>query len=402
MTMPAHTDDGSVLLDPKTIRTRSNNILDSVENGDSSCFRIAHDRLQAACDEVIAITRSNYPDLEVPYHSRWRHFEVNGIDLSESLLAHTHTEMRLAAEIELVVISVLLDAGAGKEWTYQHAATKQSFSRSEGLAIASLNMFATGLFSSSDDDPCRVDGKALVSITESELAAGFQVRTDNALIGLESRTTLLNTLGHEIIKRGGDNSRLADLFSPLTQASKELSADTLLRTVLDATGAIWPHRKSIGQVVVADAWQHRNAGGVGTGAGYVPFHKLSQWLSYSLIEPLQRRQLKVIQLDILTGLPEYRNGGLLIDTGVLIPQHSDFNSRRYAVDSEFIVEWRALTVALLDRLADTVRQALSKSEDELPLAAILQGGTWAAGRALAQQKRGGLPPIDVISDGTVF
>ena len=400
MTTPPYTGDGSILLDPKTIRTRSGNILDSVENGDSSCFHVAHDCLQAACDEVIAITHSNYPDLAVPYHSRWRHFEVNGTDLSESLL--DNTENRLAAEIELVVISVLLDAGAGREWSYMHAATNQSFSRSEGLAIASLNMFATGLFSSNSDDPCRVDGRALTSLSESELAAGFQADTANPLIGLDSRTTLLNTLGQEIINRGGDNSRLADLFSPLTQASEELSADTILRTVLDATGAIWPHRKSIGQIVVADAWQHRNAGGAGTGAGYVPFHKLSQWLSYSLIEPLQRHQLKVTQLDMLTGLPEYRNGGLLIDTGVLVPKDSDFNSRRYEVHSEFVVEWRALTVALLDKLADAVRQALSRSADELPLAAILQGGTWAAGRALAQQKRGGLPPVDVISDGTVF
>ena len=152
-------------------------------------------------------------------------------------------------------------------------------------------MFATGLFSSNSDDPCRVDGRALTALGESELAAGFQSDTDNLLIGLDSRTTLLNTLGQKIIKRCGENSRLADLFSPLTQATEELSAGTLLRTVLDATGDIWPHRKSIGQIVVADVWQHRNAGGVGTGAGYVPFHKLSQWLSYSLIEPLQRHQL---------------------------------------------------------------------------------------------------------------
>ena len=149
----------------------------------------------------------------MPYHSRWRHFEVNGTDLSESLL--DNTENRLAAEIELVVISVLLDAGAGREWSYMHAATNQSFSRSEGLAIASLNMFAAGLFSSNSDDPCRVDGRALTSLSESELAAGFQADTANPLIGLDSRTTLLNTLGQEIINRGGDNnSRLADLFSP--------------------------------------------------------------------------------------------------------------------------------------------------------------------------------------------
>ncbi len=40
---------------------------------------------------------------------------------------------------------------------------------------------------------------------------------------------------------------------------------------------------------------------------------------------------------------------------------------------------------------------------EFPLGAVLEGGTWAAGRRLASAKRpGGPPPIHVISDGTVF
>jgi hypothetical protein len=39
----------------------------------------------------------------------------------------------------------------------------------------------------------------------------------------------------------------------------------------------------------------------------------------------------------------------------------------------------------------------------LPLAKILEGGTWATGRVLAREKRtDGSPPIKVVSDGTVF
>jgi hypothetical protein len=153
---------------------------------------------------------------------------------------------------------------------------------------------------------------------------------------------------------------------------------------------------------VADVWQHRHAGGDGDNAGYVPFHKLSQWLSYSLLEPLERQHITVTDLEDLTGLPEYRNGGLFIDTGVLLPTDKDYASKPYAVDSEFIVEWRALTIVLLDMLATLTRSELKLTEKELPLAAILQGGTWSAGRSLAQSKRNGLPPVDVISDGTVF
>jgi hypothetical protein len=39
----------------------------------------------------------------------------------------------------------------------------------------------------------------------------------------------------------------------------------------------------------------------------------------------------------------------------------------------------------------------------LPLARILQGGTWAAGRTIAKRLRpDGGPPLKIISDGTVF
>jgi hypothetical protein len=108
-------------------------------------------------------------------------------------------------------------------------------------------------------------------------------------------------------------------------------------------------------------------------------------------------------LDALTALAEYRNGGLLIDSGVLVPKHAAVLGEAHRADSEVIVEWRALTVALIDRLADRVRDQIGLTPAELPLAKVLQGGTWSAGRYLARQLRlDGGPPLRVISDGTVF
>jgi hypothetical protein len=132
----------------------------------------------------------------------------------------------------------------------------------------------------------------------------------------------------------------------------------------------------------------------------VPFHKLSQWLTYSLLEPFEWGGVQVTDLDELTALPEYRNGGLLIDSGVLVPRDTFYASRNFTPADEWIVEWRALTIALIDEMAPLVREALGRGD--LPLACILEGGTWAAGRALAAEKRGGAPPVQVDSDGTVF
>jgi hypothetical protein len=135
----------------------------------------------------------------------------------------------------------------------------------------------------------------------------------------------------------------------------------------------------------------------------VPFHKLSQWLVYSLLEPFEWAGVKVTGLDALTGLPEYRNGGLLLDGGVIVPRHASDLARTWKPASEFVIEWRALTVTLLDELAALVRAELGATAEQLPLACILEGGTWAAGRQIARELReGGAPPVQIDSDGTVF
>jgi hypothetical protein len=132
-------------------------------------------------------------------------------------------------------------------------------------------------------------------------------------------------------------------------------------------------------------------------------HKLSQWLAYSLIEPLGSAGISVTNVHELTGLAEYRNGGLFVDMGVLTPRDGSAFSRTYAVGDPFVVGWRALTVALLDRLAPLVSARLGLSQESFPLARVLEGGTWAAGRLIARERRtDGGPPFQVLSDGTVF
>jgi hypothetical protein len=138
-------------------------------------------------------------------------------------------------------------------------------------------------------------------------------------------------------------------------------------------------------------------------SGLMPLHKLSQWLAYSLIEPLQIAGIRVTDIDGLTGLAEYRNGGLFVDNGVLAFRDAEDAQREHEVASSLVVEWRALTVALLDRVADGLRRRLKLDATSLPLAKILEGGTWAAGRLLARERRADVSsPVKVISDGTVF
>src|SRR5207237_3055667 len=129
----------------------------------------------------------------------------------------------------------------------------------------------------------------------------------------------------------------------------------MLRDILRAFGPIWPGRLSLGGIPLGDCGRHSAVPGDGPEGGIVPFHKLSQWLVYSLVEPLAAAGFRVTDIDGLTGLAEYRNGGLFLDCGVIAPCDERLSEQALDPFGEPVVEWRALTVALLDRLAERVR-----------------------------------------------
>ena len=395
------------LLDPATIRRRCANILAAADAGEARHFRVDRGRVAAAADRVARVTRRRYPDLAIPYHSRWRHFEAGGVDRAAALaraLAGRDAAACARARIDLAVISVLLDAGAGAAWRYVEPETGQSFMRSEGLGVASFRAFMAGAFSAHADDPLRVDAAALRDVDAASLARVFQASDINPLVGLDGRAALLRRLGGALATKRqafGALARPGGLFDTLTAGARTtLSATALLQTLLDALSGIWLAGNTQDGVALGDTWRHPRAGGDGATAGWVPFHKLSQWLAYSLFEPFEWAGVTIAGGDALTGLPEYRNGGLLLDTGVLTLVDAAAARAPLAVGSETVVEWRALTVALLDDVAAQVRQRLARPD--LPLACVLEGGTWAAGRELAQELRGGDPPLAIASDGTVF
>lgn len=399
------------LRDPQTIRQQANRVLQLAQEDKLKHFGINHQQLIPTASYVIDVITAQYPKLDIPYHSRWRHFEISGIDrvkkLSEHLSDHSVAE-RGKIYFELIIISVLLDAGAGTVWRFKEPMTGNSYSRSEGLAVASLALYQSGAFSADPNDPLRVDAEKLLAFTEQELQLGLQISVNNPLDGVAGRVSLLNQLGKMLRQNTthfGSQGRLGDFYSYIKtlQINNHIAAKTLFQAVLDAFQFIWPTRLVYQGISLGDVGIHQALKTEVSGSEYLPFHKLSQWLTYSLIEPLVQSGIQVTDLDVLTGLPEYRNGGLLIDSELLTVKNKALFHTKHDPSSEIIVEWRALTVALLDELALLIRKQLNKDHETLPLVKILQGGTWAAGRQIAKQKRPeGTPPIQIISDGTLF
>jgi hypothetical protein len=401
------------LLLPATIRQRAHRMLDLGIAGELLHFRVDSGKLVRTADFVLETIQRNYPTLDVPFHARWRHFAAGGFDRWATLdrgTAWASHAARARAAFDLAILSVLLDAGAGPDWRYREADTGEILARSEGLAVASFDLFRSGAFSQHPGERLRADGAALSTVTAQTIADGFQAGPGNAMVGLEGRAALVRRLGETVAARPdvfgrADDPRPGGLFDYLAAQSEGgiLPAQAILAALLEHLGPIWPSRLSLAGVGLGDTWRHPLITTDDATSTYVPLHKLSQWLAYSLIEPLQWAGIGVSGIDALTGLAEYRNGGLFVDMGLISLKDPADASVAHEVGSTLVVEWRALTVALLDDVGAVVRNTLGLGAEEMPLAKVLEGGTWAAGRRIARMRRpGGAPPLRVISDGTVF
>jgi uncharacterized protein DUF1688 len=404
------------LLSAAAVRNASRGILALALEGALEDWTVDRAQLPATVGFVTSVVRDRYPTLQPPVHARWRHFVFAGRDLwSEIVSGRSWASPAAAARaaFDLAITSVLLDAGAGSGWQYRDAVIGGLVAaRSEGLALASLRWFERGGLSDDPRDPLRADAAALCRVDGPLIDRAFQSTPENPLQGAHGRAALLNRLGKAVLERpdlfaSASAPRPGGLFDVLVRrasaAGGQIPAATILEVLLEGLGSIWPNRPILDGVPLGDCWIHPALRGERPVDRFVPLHKLSQWLAYSLIEPLEMAGVRVIDVGGLTGLAEYRNGGLFVDMGVLVPRDPQAFSKPHDVSDPFVVGWRSATVALLDEIAPQVAASLGFKAEEFPLARVLEGGTWAAGRIIAREKRAdGGPPFQIWSDGTVF
>jgi len=410
---------------------------------------------------VAQIIKRDYdpPFTSIPPHGRYQHFAIGGRDRIAHLLSAFPDNVDITEKcrrlLDLFLVSVLLDAGSGTGWSYKSAENGRIYRRSEGLAIASLEMYKSGMFSSGKNK-FQVDKQGLKSLTIDKIGKGLQDRDGNRIAGLEGRTNVLIRLGDamdqnpEFFGPDGRPGNMLDylLSHPTTQASSTpiVLVPVLWNVLMTGLTPIWPSsRTAIDGVPLGDAWPCQSMpqassstfspfpnsqGGNGTPAPWesiLPFHKLTQWLTYSLMQPMQSlMKMQFAGTELLTGLPEYRNGGLFVDLGVLTLKKEDTERglKHYAEYCErtgsngievapmfepgddVIVEWRGVTVGFLDRLCVEVNKVLKKDLQghELSLPQLLEAGSWKGGREMAEVSRPNTkePPILIDSDGTVF
>ena len=178
--------------------------------------------------------------------------------------------VRARAQIDLALVSVLLDAGAGPDWRFHDARSGQVYARSEGLGVASFNAFCKGLFSSKPTQPCQADAAGLQAVTARALGEAFQVAKDNPLVGLEGRAALLRRLGAaidsqpEVFGGAGGQCRPGRLYDHLT-VLPGVAAHDILAALLSTLSGIWPAQNTLQSgaeaLPLGDCWRHSAVGG---------------------------------------------------------------------------------------------------------------------------------------------
>ncbi|UKZ46044.1 hypothetical protein TrVGV298_000241 [Trichoderma virens] len=398
-------DPAGYLRSLTAVRERAKVVLDKAQQNDLVHFDVDMNKFPDVVTFVSGLIKRDYeaPFQDIPSHGRYQHFCVGGRDrIAELLNSWPETvdnAERCRRLIDLFLISVLLDAGAGTTWTYKSVENGKTYRRSEGVAVASLEMFKSGIFSASPTNKHQVDKRALGALNVAKLATGMQADPDNELVGLEGRTEVLVKLAEALEEH-------PDFFG----------ADGRPGNMIAING-----------VPLGDAWPcEALPRGSNSWESILPFHNLTQWLAYSIMQPMQSLlNMHFAGTELLTGLPEYRNGGLFVDLGVLTLKEPDMarglaNYGAYCKHSgikaievapmfeasdDVIVEWRGLTVALLDKLLEEVNVALEAELDghEMTLSQLLEAGSWKGGREIAEINRPNTKeaPILVDSDGTV-
>lgn len=422
------------LLKIQSVRERTAPIFQLALQNNLDYFNVDLSKVDTVVDFVTDVINRDFGGKysTIPPHGRWGHLNAGGELRVEALIdgwrAQDIDEIEIGKKlIDLFVFSVLIDAGAGNEWMYTERCTDRAFNRSEGLAIVSIDMFKAGALSADASDPYRVNASRLISFEKTQLIKAFQISDSNPLAGTDGRLELLQNLGRALASNKtlfGDDGRPGNLIEYLHNESTNDSFDLtfLWDALMEGFTSIWPKgRTQIEGISLGDAWPLSTTAKLGATElvdTIVPFHKLTQWLCYSLLVPLKEYGYKFIvgKESLQTGLPEYRNGGLIYDLGVITlkPEHlarglaltheirsSTPGIPSFTPDDGVIVEWRALTIGFLDYLLPLINKRISY---DLTLPQLIEAGSWKSGREIAAKLRPQTkgPPIDLYSDGTVF
>ncbi len=393
MTTKAQNDNG--LLDyfkAGYVRETSLRFLNNAENGSLEHVSVDTSKLDQALIRVLETTKQTYPDFQIPPYGVWRQFEAGGVDRWSALASarefQTADEL-LAAAADLAILAAYMITRTAAGWTYEDTMAGTVSTGRQAVALAAINMFAAGSFSSDVSDPFRVDADALIRLETEELAASLQWDAEKDADLLRKLQRHLKRFGEALALRSdlfgeGQSTRPGTLLVKLgSEGWGSVDATAILDRLLQSLAPLWEGGAAQGDVAFGDSFSYSAMSEPDT-KGIVPFHLTAQEMVYSLVEPLAWAGYEVDELDTLSGPTDIEHVALFVQTGVLSFKDEDAQlSDEQAANR--MIETRAVTGALIDRLADMLRKELEVEPEQLPLSCILEGGTSRAGTEILRE-----------------
>ncbi|WP_269583872.1 DUF1688 family protein [Roseibium sp. Sym1] len=398
------------LFQPDEIRRKAHMMLGLAAEGRLDHAGVDLDRLDTAVATVLETTKENYPDFQIPPYGVWRGFEAGGIDRWQAMASargfETAEEM-LAAAADLAIVGIAMTTMHPVGWSYEDRMTETVVTGTQASALAAFHMFASGSFSSQMTDPYRVDAEALVRMDLVELAAGLQWDDVDDADYLKAMQRHLKRLGEALALRPdlfgeGETTRPGLLAVKLArQSDAAIDAGQLLDRILEALAPVWEGGATSGDIWLGDSFVHSALPGNDIHA-IIPFHLAAQQMVYSLVEPFAWAGFEVAGLDRLTAPADLAHAALFVHSGVLtIRENGDTLSPEAVRDR--MIEIRALTLALTDRLAERLASGLGMTLDQVPFTCILEGGTSRAGIRLLEQAPENIRNLGkILNPGAVF
>ena len=352
-------------------------IYNNILNNNSKYFEINLEKLDQTVDDLLEFILKKYPKMNIGMHSRLNHIP-EWYDLVQKWKCPLNEKIKRL--IDLLFVSVLLDGGSGENWKY--ISNNIEYRRSEGLGKCVYNMFISGFFSLDEKQPYKVDMNRIKLINLDEFKNEFQISKDNILIGLENRLENLVNFSKFMINNDNfninNNIRPGNIFDKIYN-NLEIDLDKLYEIIFSFSP------------IINDVHYYKPLD------VYVPFHKILQWLSYSLIDLFKKFNISIRSDNYLTALPEYRNGGFLIDSNIINFKNNNLKNIFHEINSDIIIELRASTIVLIDIIKDKIN---IKKKNNLNISQVLEGGTWRYGRYLANKNN--ISPIKIKSNGIIF
>jgi hypothetical protein len=462
---PARRDPLAALRRTGTVRLRCAAVTQSIADGRSGAFRLAGDAVQRLCDRLFEAAADPSPaPAPVTGGDRWVLLRADGIDRLAGwsrTLADRPPASALAARLDLAVLLALLDAESATVFRHDEApegadavdrlalpverqanadlfAMLDRFAPSTGsasapapasdpsplrgeparhrhvgpvaLSIAAWGAFGAGVFSSSRDDPWRVDAGALRQLDAAGLRAALRIDATHPWPAVDARAAALARLGRWLAEApdGGAGRRLSDLVQ---LAIAQVGGDTP-GTVVDAPALVAPLARLLAPGVAgglgvlglpagdvaAHPWAGAAAGGDAAAApapdpatgGWVPFHRTTQTLVRTLREPLATAGLTLSGLDRLPDASADRHIAALLDAGALCPRAAADLARPRRLTDLLAVEARAAAVTLWDRALEQARRQW-RGDQPAPDADV-----WV--ELATRPRRDGRPAFEVASD----